>query len=207
MTITNPRELTATVTTTEIKAGLRYTITLSNGWVVTRQSSQPKAALAFDLRAVEAINNGEKGWGCHTTVRKDLPTMLREMGGFENTVIVDLQTGRLYVAADLPKHVKGQSKARTARNDNGMTEAQAKQFERFCNAPARLVKSFLKTADYYASCGSSDHLNKLIEKHHNAAERCRQLIGNRDRLLNLWHIKGFRTSGDLEMWIERTMAI
>lgn len=192
--------LTATVTTTEIKAGLRYTITLSNGLVVTRQSSQPKAAIGFHLEL-----GAEKG--CRTTVSQDINTLRRDLGGRDGFVIVDLNTGALTECSQLPMHVKGQGKARAARNGNGMTEAQAKQFERFCNAPARLVKSFLKTADYYASCGNSDHLNALVEKHRNAAEMCRKLITDREILLILWNTQGFRTSGDLETWVERSMAI
>ena len=191
--------LTATVTTTEIKAGLRYTVTLSNGLVVTRQSSQPKAAIGFHLEGVS-------GEGCRTTVSKDINTLRRDLGGREGFVIVDLNTGALTDCSQLPKHVPGQRKAQKA-TASGMTEAQAKQFERFCNAPARLVKRFLKTADYYASCGSNDHLNALIEKHRNAAELCRKLITDHEILLILWNTQGFRTSGDLEMWVERTMAI
>lgn len=189
--------LTATVTTTEIKAGLRYTVTLSNGLVVTRQSSQPKAAIGFHLEGVS-------GEGCRTTVSKDINTLRRDLGGREGFVIVDLNTGALTDCSQLPKHVKGLGTARTALNGNGMTEAQAKQFERFCNAPARLVKRFLKTADYYASCGSSDHLKRLIKRHTDAAEACREIT--QETLIGLWNT-GARTSGDLERVVEKSFGI
>ena len=188
--------LTATVTTTEIKAGLRYTITLSNGMVVTRQSSQPKAAIAFDLELATEP-------GCRTTVSKDINTLRRDMGGRDGIVIVDLNTGALTDCSQLPKHVPGQRQAQK-KNANGMTEAQAKQFERFCKAPARLEKQFLKSADYFRSCGCTAELNASAVKREQAALACRDMT--QETLVDLWNT-GARTSGDLEDLLEKTFAI
>ncbi len=193
--------LTATVTcqtkTSQKEWGvtetLHYTITLSNGLVVKRQSSEPKAAIGFHL---ELAN--EKG--CRTTATKNIQTLRRQMGGLDGHVIVDLNTGEVTDCSQLPKPGTG----RQAKKANGMTEAQQSKFERFCKAPARLEKRFLNGADYFLSCGDTVHLKFTAKRYQEAADYCRSLIGDTQTLAGLWNA-GMRTGGDLESQIERAM--
>ena len=97
----------------------------------------------------------------------------------------------------------GTGTARQTKKTNGMTEAQQKQFERFCKSPARLAKQFTKTADYYLSCidGATEvgeqHLRAVAAKRQNAAAYCEGLIGNTQAMVDFWN-DGLRTGGDLE---------
>lgn len=100
----------------------------------------------------------------------------------------------------------GTGAARQAKQANGLTPAQQKQFDRFCNAPARLAKQFNKTADYFLSCGNTEHLQANAKRYQDAAAYCQSLIGDTQQLAGLWNL-GLRTGGDLESRIERTLRI
>ena len=97
-------------------------------------------------------------------------------------------------------------RGRQAKQANGMTEAQQKQFDRFCKAPARLEKRFNKTAEYFLSCGHTDHLLATAKRYKDAAEYCQSLIGDMRTLTGLWN-NGMRTGGELESLIERTLRV
>lgn len=97
-------------------------------------------------------------------------------------------------------------RGRQAKQANGMTEAQQKQFDRFCKAPARLEKRFNKTAEYFLSCGHTDHLLATAKRYKDAAEYCQSLIGDMQTLTGLWN-NGMRTGGELESLIERTLRV
>ena len=97
-------------------------------------------------------------------------------------------------------------RGRKAKQANGMTEAQQKQFDRFCKAPARLEKRFNKTAEYFLSCGHTDHLLATAKRYKDAAEYCQSLIGDMQTLTALWN-NGMRTGGELESLIERTLRV
>ncbi len=97
-------------------------------------------------------------------------------------------------------------RGRKAKQANGMTEAQQKQFDRFCKAPARLEKRFNKTAEYFLSCGNTEHLLDHAERFQKAARFCASLVGNAEDLAKFWGL-GMRTGGDLETWIERALRV
>jgi hypothetical protein len=97
-------------------------------------------------------------------------------------------------------------RGRKAKQVNGMTEAQQKQFDRFCKAPARLEKRFNKTAEYFLSCGNTEHLLAHAERFQKAARFCASLVGNAEDLAKFWGL-GMRTGGDLESWIERALRV
>ena len=104
------------------------------------------------------------------------------------------------------KIATGTGTTRKAKQVNGMTEAQQKQFDRFCKAPARLEKRFNKTAEYFLSCGHTDHLLATAKRYKDAAEYCQSLIGDMRTLTGLWN-NGMRTGGELESLIERTLRV
>jgi len=190
--------LTATVITRQVKAGVKYTIGLSNGLIVKRQSSQPKAAIGFHLDIA-----AEKG--CRTTVSKDINTLRRDLGGREGFVIVDLETGEVTDCSELPKHVRGVR--RTLKADSVPVA-----FQKFAKSPERLANKFKKSAQHFASIApvDADHgkeLSKLVSKRHEAAGFARSLIGDTASLLTLWNEQKLRTGGDLESLIERTFGI
>ena len=102
----------------------------------------------------------------------------------------------------------GGAAPRKAKQANGMTEAQQAKFDRFCKAPARLEKRFLKTADHFKGCidfyGHTDQLQASVDNYERAARFCASLIGNAEDLAGFWGL-GMRTGGDLESWIERAL--
>ena len=98
----------------------------------------------------------------------------------------------------------GGAAPRKAKQANGMTEAQQAKFDRFCKAPARLEKRFNKTAQYFLSCGHTDHLLETAKRYKDAAEFCQSLIGDVQTLTGLWN-NGMRTGGELESMVERTL--
>jgi hypothetical protein len=104
------------------------------------------------------------------------------------------------------KTFRGTGTARKAKQANGMTQAQQAKFDRFCKAPARLEKRFNKTAEYFLSCGNTDHLLATAKRYQEAAEYCKSLIGDIQSLAVLWN-NGMRTGGDLESRIERTLRV
>lgn len=110
----------------------------------------------------------------------------------------------LQFRADTRTNGCGQRKANTAKQANGLTEAQQKQFNRFCNAPARLAKQFNKRADYFLGCGDTEKLQATAERYQDAAAYCQGLVGNIELLTGLWNL-GMRTGGDLENQIDRTL--
>ena len=97
-------------------------------------------------------------------------------------------------------------RGRQAKQANGMTEAQQAKFDRFCKAPARLEKRFNKTAEYFLSCGHTDHLLATAKRYKDAAEYCQSLIGDMRTLTGLWN-NGMRSGGELESMIERTLRV
>ena len=99
----------------------------------------------------------------------------------------------------------GTGTSRQAKQANGLSPAQQKKFNSFMKAAARLEKRYLKSADYFASCGSSDHLNALVKQRTDAARVCRAL----DSIIcmsALWD-SGIRSSGDLERMINKDLGI
>ena len=97
-------------------------------------------------------------------------------------------------------------RGRQAEQANGMTEAQQAKFDRFCKTPARLEKRFNKTAEYFLSCGHTDHLLATAKRYKDAAEYRQSLIGDMQTLTALWN-NGMRTGGELESLIERTLRV
>ena len=139
-------------------------------------------------QAYAAFRDEHEGWtfeALHKAYDRVLPAQFRT------------KTGNQYGNA---------GRGRKAKQANGMTEAQQKQFDRFCKAPARLEKRFNKTAEYFLSCGNTEHLLAHAKRFQEAAEYCRTLIGDVQTLTGLWNT-GMRTGGDLEMRIERTLRI
>tara|TARA_Y100000004_G_scaffold96637_1_gene108144 strand:- start:215 stop:769 length:555 start_codon:yes stop_codon:yes gene_type:complete len=104
------------------------------------------------------------------------------------------------------KTFRGTGTTRKTKQANGMTQAQQVKFDRFCKAPARLEKRFNKTAEYFLSCGNTDHLLATAKRYQEAAEYCKSLIDDIQSLAVLWD-NGMRTGGDLESRIERTLRI
>ena len=106
------------------------------------------------------------------------------------------------------KVATGTGTAQKAKKADGMTEAQQAKFDRFCKAPARLEKRFLKTADHFKGCidfyGHTDELQASVDMYQGAANYMASLIGDTQDLAMLWSL-GMRTSGDLETHVERWM--
>ena len=100
----------------------------------------------------------------------------------------------------------GGAAPRQAKQSNGLTEAQQAKFDRFCKAPARLEKRFNKSAEYFLSCGNTDHLLATARRYQEAAHYCANLIDDTAAMAMLWNL-GMRTGGDLESQVERTMRI
>ena len=137
-------------------------------------------------QAYAAFRDEHEGWtfeALHNAYDRVLPAQYRA------------KTGNQYGNA---------GRGRKAKQVNGMTEAQQKQFDRFCKAPARLEKRFNKTAEYFLSCGNTEHLLAHAERFQKAARFCASLVGNAEDLAKFWGL-GMRTGGDLETWIERAL--
>lgn len=205
--ISHPAEpmssLTATVTAIPTSVGRTYVVKLSNGSVVKRSSTREKAAIAFvpapaDLTAGEARRGG--GY-CTTTTSIDPARLLRETAHIPEMVVVDLRDGRVLRQ---PRDVDDPAPTTQQRpRAGGRTEAQEKNFQQFCNAPARLEKQFRKSAKYFANF-SGDHVQGLVQSQLEAAAFCGRLIGDTATLEGFWNL-GMRTSGDLEIRIEQAI--
>ena len=139
-------------------------------------------------QAYAAFRDEHEGWtfeALHNAYDRVLPAQYRA------------KTGNQYGNA---------GRGRQAKQANGMTEAQQAKFDRFCKAPARLEKRFNKTAEYFLSCGHTDHLLATAKRYKDAAEYCQSLIGDMRTLTGLWN-NGMRTGGELESLIERTLRV
>lgn len=100
----------------------------------------------------------------------------------------------------------GAGRGRQAKQANGLSPAQQKKFDSFLKAPVRLEKRFLKSAGYFRSCGNTAQLNSSATKREQAAEACRQLIGDTQAMAGLWNL-GMRTGGELELQMEKTFKL
>lgn len=171
---------------------LDYDLTVRRGGNKARLIARSYVALMNQgearncTQAYAAFRDEHEGWtfeALHNAYDRVLPAQYRA------------KTGNQYGNA---------GRGRKAKQANGMTEAQQKQFDRFCKAPARLEKRFNKTAEYFLSCGHTDHLQATSDMYKSAADYCANLIGDTQDLAMLWSL-GMRTSGDLETHVERWM--
>lgn len=100
----------------------------------------------------------------------------------------------------------GAGSGRQAKQANGLSPAQQKKFDSFLKSPARLEKRFLKFAGYFRSVGNTAELNASATKREQAAEACRQLIGDTQTMTGFWNL-GMRTGGDLESQMEKNFKV
>ena len=101
----------------------------------------------------------------------------------------------------------GAGNGRQARQANGLTPAQQKKWNSFQDAPERAERRFLKTVVYFRGVAAgNEELPALIKRLEDAAKACRELIGDRVGLALLWEM-GMRTSGDLELYMERRFKL
>jgi len=161
--------ITATVKYSALRNGdhHRYIVTLSNGTVAKREGVRTYSHLAVP------INKS----GSYTTGSNDLQRLVRQCGGYSNTVIVETATGRVIDCSNLPKHnVERRAKAKATQE-----AAQQKRLQQFVEkAPKQVLRQFKMSLGLFQGW-----LTEWAGKDQDRVDRLNDLIAWRKRCIDM----------------------